>query len=60
MLCFVEYIFELWLSHYWKSIEYKETLAEMYEKMTEEQYDELIISEDFNSDRFKGKFLKEL
>ena len=40
-------------------IEYKEDLADIEEKIADEEYDELIISGAFNSDSNKGRFLKE-
>ena len=39
--------------------ELKETLVEIEEKIADVEYDELIMSEDFNSDPNKGWFFKE-
>ena len=42
-------------------IEYKENLGEIEEKIADEEYDELIIAGDFNSDPNKDRrFFKEL
>ena len=41
-------------------IEYKENFAKIEEKFFDEEYDELIISGDFNSDPKKGRFFNEL
>ena len=41
-------------------IEYKENFAEIEEKIADEEYDELIMSGNFNSDANKGRFFKEL
>ena len=41
-------------------IEYKENLAEIEEETADEEYDEQIISGDFNSDPNKRRFFKEL
>ena len=40
-------------------IEYKEILAEIEENIADTEYDELIVSGDFNSDPNKKRFFKE-
>ena len=58
MLSFIEHLFEFDYHTIESLIEYKENLEEIEEKITDEEYDELIISVDFSSGSNKGRSFK--
>ena len=58
MLSLIEHLFEFDYRTIESLIEYKENLAEIEEKINDEEYDELILSGDFSSDPYNVRFIK--